>query len=518
MLNYKPKRNVDSKDVHVSKPYKKKRRNPKSEKLRDVELETGKPVPNDPNWYFSDTTLAEQVSRISFNQFIGEPFDLGGGRISAQVNIPNIAVAYLNPSAGFTQQNFPQRSGLNMAGFKLYTELSARNSKTTSYAPQDVTMLILALGSMLTMESFIRRLFGITTAYNVRNRMYAKGVAETMKLNFDDFIANRADYLAEFNYVLNTVNKIPFPDNIPYFKKCRTLFDNIYVDSGNSMAQSILTVPDSVWIFDEAYSEHGSGLRTTSVVTKTAGLNSFSYYLDIFESQINALLNSTTLNYVYSDVLAYVGKNPGVALLHLSTLPSDYAVLPIYSETFMLQWRNATICGNPSATPSQTAGNFTSSNDVVSDANLNCVRYSPEFQADYPWMALDAIIDFPTDHPDTASIIESTRLTVRADAVLAPEEAGGGYYTTEVALPDFYITSVYVYANNSRNALWYISQPIYYAVFASHFTHFPRAYVFSETSKQFLHVSGDTEYFTTVTKQYLMRLNDICYQGLFELR
>lgn len=517
MLNYKPKGRKGSKDDSKSKSRYNTRRNNKSEKLRDTEIETGKPVPNDPNWYFSDATLADQISRISFNQFIGQPFDLGGGRISAQVNIPNIAVAYLNPSAGFTQQNYPQRSGLNMAGFKLYTELSARNSKTTSYAPQDVTMLILALGSMLTMESFIRRLFGITTAYNVRNRMYAKGVAETMKLNFDDFVAHRADYLAEFNYVLNTVNKIPFPDNIPYFKKCRTLFDNIYVDSGNSMAQSIITVPNSVWVFDEAYSSQGSGLRTVDAVTSTTGVNNFSYYLDIFKNQVTALLNSTTLNYVYSDVLAYVSKNPGVALLHLSTLPSDYAILPLYSETFMLQWRNATICGVPNATPSQTAGNFTSSNDVISDANLNCVRYSPEFYATKPWMALDAILDFPTDHPDTASIIEATRLTVRADAVLAPEESGGGYYTTEISLPDFYITRVNVYGNNARSSMAYATQPTTFSAAFTHFSYFPRSYNFN-ADNAFESVSGDTEYFTTVSKQYLMRLNDICYQGLFELR
>lgn len=220
---------------------------------------------------------------------------------------------------------------------------------------------------------------------------------------------------------------------------------------------------------------------------------------------------------MYSDVLAYVSKNPGVALLHLSTLPSDYAVLPIYSETFMLQWRNATVCGFPNATPSQTAGNFTSSNDVVSDASLNCVRYSPEFYATTPWMALDAILDFPTDHPDTASIVESTRLTVRAEAVLAPEEAGGGYYTTEISLPDFYISRIYIYANNSRSALVGIVNPSNYNVQMSHFALFPRAYVFN-SDNTFAYISGDTEYFTTVTKAYLMRLNDICYQGLFELR
>jgi len=517
VLNYKPKDEQHGKSNASSRTRKKyTRRNPKSEKLRTTELDTGKPVPNDPNWYFSDSTLAEQVSRISFNQFIGAPFDLGGGRIAATVNLPNVAVAYLNPSAGFTALNYPQRSGLNMAGFKLYTELSARNSKTTSYAPQDVTVLILALGSLLTMESFMRRLFGITTAYNVRNRMYAKGIAEVMKLNFDDFVSKRADYLAEFNYVLNTVNKIPFPDNIPYFKKCRTLFDNIYVDSGNSMAQSIITVPESVWVFDEAYSEQGSGLRTRSVVGNS-GLNSFTYYLDVFKAQVDALLNSTTLNYVYSDVLAYVSKNPGVALLHLSTLPSDYAVLPMYSETFMLQWRNATICGVPSTTPSQTAGNFTPANDVISDANLNCVRYSPEFQATLPWMALDAMLDFPTDHPDTASIIEATRLVVRADAVKAPEEAGGGYYTTEVSLPDFYITKVVIYGSSSTTPVTTYNRPTDFSFTAEHFSLFPRSYTF-DANGNFSFVSGDTEYFTTVTKSYLMRLNDICYQGLFELR
>lgn len=505
MLNYK------SKKQGGKYPPRKGKTNPKAaNKLRDKE-ESGEKVVNDPNWYFSDTMLAEQISNFSFNQFMGVPVDLGGGRMDAKYTVPTIAVGYLAPSAGWVPPINPQRAGINVAGFKLYTQLSARNAKTTSYAPQDVTILILALGSVLCSYSYLKRMFGISLVYNMRNRMYAKALAEAMGINFNDFIANRADYLAEFNYVLNMINRIAFPANIPYFEKCRTLFDNVYVDSGNAMAQTIIIVPQSVWVFDEAYSEAGSGLRTTSM--RISGITkSFREYLNVLKQQIDALVNSTTLNYIYSDVLAYAAKNPGTQLFNIQLVPSDYAIFPIQSETFNLQWRNATVVGTANSVPHFSDAHKTVDNDVKSDADNNCILYQPEFTADTPWMGLDTILDFPTDHPDTASIIESTRLAVRADAVLD----NGLYYSNEIALPDFYLTRVSIIEGNGTSASATYTKPTTYITAMSHFRFMPRAYLFN--SGVFSSFSGDTEFFTTVSKNYLMRVDDICYQGLFEIR
>lgn len=512
MLNYKSKDKGKSRKPY---PGAKKRLSSKApEKLRDRE-DDGSKVINDPNWYFSNTMLAEQISNFSFNQFVGVPVDLGGSRINAKYVIPSIAVGYLWPSAGWVPLVDPQRAGINVAGFKLYTELSARNSKTTSYAPQDVTILILALGSVLTMYSYMKRVFGISLVYNMRNRMYAKGLAEALGINFDDFIANRADYLTEFNHILNMINRIAFPANIPYFEKCRTLFDNVYVDSDNAMAQTVVTVPNTVWVFDEAYSQAGSGLRTRTVVdsNSTGHVKAFREYLNILRDQIMALLNSTTLNYIYSDVLAYAAKNPGTLMFNVQLVPTDYSIHPIVSDTFNMQWRNATIVGVPSETAHNPEYHKTVYNDVVSDAEHNCVIYQPEFTATRAWMALDTVLDFSHDNPDVSEIVESTRLAVRADAVLDGET----YYSLDVALPDFYLAAVQIIGNDVLNPIATLTSPIVFHTAITHFRYMPRVYQFGGNGA-FLQVSGDTEYFTTVNKDYLMRMNDICYQGLFEIR
>lgn len=508
MLNYKSKR----KKGELDSPRRGKKPSPKAaNRLRDRE-ETGEKVVNDPNWYFSDTMLAEQISRFSFNQFMGVPVDLGGGRLDAKFTVPTIAIGYLAPSAGWVPPVNPQRAGINVAGFKLYTQLSARNSKTTSYAPQDVTILILALGSVLCSYSYLKRAFGISLVYNMRNRMYAKSLAEAMGINFDDFIANRADYLAEFNYVLNMINRIAFPANIPYFEKCRTLFDNVYVDSKNAMAQTLITVPHYIWVFDEAYSEAGSGLRSV-VMRNPASIKSFREYLSLFRQQIDALVNSTTLNYIYSDVLAYAAKNPGTPLFNVQLVSSDYATFPVESETFNLQWRNSTVVGVPNTVPHFSDSHKTGGNDVISDADNNCVMYEPEFTSTTPWMGLDTVLDFSMDNPDTAAIIESTRLAVRADAVLD----NGLYYSNEIALPDFYLTRVAIIGADVNAPLMTYTSPTMYSSVATHFRYMPRTYVF-DSNNVFSGFTGDTEYFTTVSKDYLMRVDDICYQGLFEIR
>lgn len=201
---------------------------------------------NNPNWYFTDRQLAEMATTFSFNQFLGQDFAISENGKSIE-SVTTAAILAINPSIGYIHKNYPMSDGINMAGMKLYTTLSANNAKTTQYAPQDVTALILAVGSLLSYVSYVRRVFGLAFTVNQRNRFYPTQLMNALGADAEDMVKNLADYRLQFNTLLNTINQIPIPLNIAYLDKWSTIYDNVYLDSDSPMAQTIALRPYSVW-------------------------------------------------------------------------------------------------------------------------------------------------------------------------------------------------------------------------------------------------------------------------------
>lgn len=471
-------------------------------------------ISNDPNWYFLDAELAKQASAVSFNQFLGAPFDLSD-KIVASMKVPTFARIELMPSPGSIPANFAMGAGINMQGMKLYTSLSSNNAKTTGYAPQDVTTLLLAFGNLLESVSYLRRMFGVAFSYNQRNRFYPKQVLGALGVDPDTFLRDLATNRLDFNTTINTINKIPIPANIAYFAKCATLYDGIFLDSETTMAQSYALAPRTYWMFDEAYSEEGTGLRTGT--WPSAPTAQWSDLIAVINGQVEALLTSSTFNYIYSDILNYCTKN-NVSVYANPIIAEDYAIAPIYSPEMLLQINNMRILGIPQTTVPTGINGCTPSNDVVPDVNQNCVRYNPVFRKVGNGVACDPILNFNTPTPDTAQIIEATRYTYIADDVQTSESV---QYLTDVALGDHYVASLAIYSDSDVNDMMVTSSAwknpsAKYLAMLDKFDYAPR-FELTDDSDEFVGILGDLDYFTSVDTLYLMRVNDLTMQGLFEI-
>lgn len=225
---------------------------------------------NDPNWYYLNAEIANQASSFSFDQFLGVNTPLNaltksGVSSSHQVPLPSIMTIELNPCPGNT---LSIQTGINMAALKMYTVLSSNNAKTTNYAPQDLTMLMLSLGEVISVMEHIRRTFGVAFTYNQRNRSMPKLLIQSMGFTPDDFLGNMAQHRLQFNSWVTAINKIPFLSNIAYFYKCADLYQKVYTDSESAMAQLYVFKPYSTWILNETYDDNGSGLETKLLPAK----------------------------------------------------------------------------------------------------------------------------------------------------------------------------------------------------------------------------------------------------------
>lgn len=523
----------------------KNRTRKKSYKPKDRKFDQTEPVDsrdprrydNDPNWYFLDANVAAQAASISFNQYVGQTVNIdaisaGGMHSTKQYNVPGVLVLPMAPSIGET---VTPTSGINMANLKLYSTLSSKNAKTTNYAPQDITMLELALGEILSMFEHIRRVFGIAMTYNQRNRLLPKALIAASGVQSDDFFKKLADYRLEFNTLVTLVNQIPFPATMAYMYKCMDMYQNVYTDGTSAMSQIIMLVPGLTWLLSESATDTGSVLSTVELPTlkftdaqnittlPESSLWTMGQWLSQLRTMIQTLMTSSTFNYIYSDILNYADKT-GVKLFYLDYLLESYSVVPTYNMNFLLQIHNMTILGMPLKKGTESGTTAFTYNDVSSDVDTNSVVYDPTFAIlSNVGVFSKYIVDFPTPTATAVDIIEGTRYLAIGRGV-NNQRTG-----TKYSLPDHYCVLGFIinflseasganlvyYVGCSSNATDALSD---FEAFYTQLTQFdwaPLCYIYSSNAFELI---GDLNYYTTVTGEWLRRVNDLAYQALFEIR
>lgn len=501
-----------------------------------VDERKGREMNNDPNWYFTNPEIAKQAAELSFQSFLGTPGTIG------KYTMPTIMTIHLNPSPGNTypgaQWAQGQRSGFNMSMTKLYNRLSMKSGRNMAYAPQDVGAAVLGVGELLSMVSFLRRLFGVAKWWNVRNRMVPKQVIKAMGINPDDFFKYYSNYRMRVNTLIMACNQIPIMTNCGYLRKCISLYDNIYVDCDTGMAQLYMYVPYSTWVLDETSDSRGTVCATTPVCGALLGAHAVTpitldnWLTNILEPMVSKLLTSSTLNLVYADILN-LNKTEDLALASMDIIAEEYAVVPVHDVMALKQIHNMVAMGGPA--PHAETATYTKANDVVPDPNNNCIKYSPLFVAARTYGTVDPtqelgdlrIIDTDTSDPDITEKIEITRYTcthTNSRVVVSSTS-----YSIWDPVPDHYVVCFIVYTDQiaDANAYCFTSDfegnsdiPAVVKAQLSQFDWCPIVYHYN-TSGSVCYtdwLSSDLNSFTIIAGRYIQRLNTIIYMDLFDFR
>nr|UVJ88924.1 putative capsid protein [Picobirnavirus sp.] len=498
-------------------------KDPRTSKLE--EQEEHKDYNNHPSYYFKDKALMEQVTSLSFTQFLeadGTPFSQT--EHFDKVKVPAICNLYFNPSPGFTLGRNTADGGINIAAMKLYTKLSSMNAKTTQYAPQDVAMLMLALGEVVSTYEWIRRVFRSAFLYNKRNWNMPKALITAMQVDFDDLISNLADYRLRFNAVVNSINQISFPGDLEYFSKCATMYSHIYQDSDSPMSQIYMFHPATTWILDETAFDEGSILKTTRFCQRADGsgfpsdyMQPLSYYIDLLSTMIQAILNSSTYNYIYADVLRLVDPSK---LLTMPYIIEGDGIAPEFDPMMNVMINNLNIVPQPVGAGTETR---TPANDVYPKVDNNAVFYAPLFPKNWGDGATtqtrilgETIINFPHSmgNPDVDQRVEATRFITLVE--------GDVESTDDAAIPDHYCVYLAVVTKLTEDGngfnvdgtnVSYTSGSVGLLSYLTKFDYCPRIYM--QSGPDNLLAFGDLDYFTTIREEYLKKVNDLAYVTLF---
>jgi hypothetical protein len=495
-----------------------------------------------PNWYFTDKALAEQTAQFSFQDFIGS-----GTLVDNGVTLPSVMSIQLNPSADNSLAGYAGISTATLMARKLYNSLANTSGRTQNYAPQDVFTLLLALGEIISYVSYLKRALGVAFTYNVRNRDFPSKILNCMGINADDLFANLNKYRVQLNTLLTQINKIPFPANIAWFDKCNALYEGIFQDNMSPMSQIYIMNPATTWLLDEESYEQGTVLRTipvtaTSLNNYAISIRNFNEHISSLRSMIQALLTSTTLNYIYGDILNYSSKF-NVKLLYMNIIEDSYSVMPQYDQEVLLHIHNMLLIGSPivdiagNRTPATPIyATYTPYNDVFPDVDNNSVIYNPVFYVNQSAEVLEGeqvgmmnVVDFPFGTPDLIGKIESTRFQIRNDVGLGEGDKSLAFTDTSgniaglvaTVLPDHYPVRITMYAPNDGeyafNKSWTNSLNTNMVHYISKFDNAPLLYIVSsETGPTGL--IGDVNYYTNLPSDILSRMCNLVYQSLFELR
>lgn len=522
-----------SKNCSTKSRSNKRSRNRNSEKKEFPPKENGDI--NDSSYYYIDPTLRDQLMNFSFNSFQGvpevidgQPIGMTGGGDFHFINGNVLAIEVMPSICPISNTNAPT-DGINLVGLRNFTLLSANNSKTTNYSPQDVTILMLALQELIKTIGHMTRAFGVLYTYNQRNREWPDTLLTAMKIDAGDFRTHAADYRIEFNKLITTAQKIPFFDNYGAFAKARDIFQDIYVDDMSPLAQSYLFVPESTWIFDEAYDSNGSGLKTFMQYGNTPQY--FSVWLSDLSTMIGALLSSTTLNYIYSDVLRLLESGKGKAM-QFTLVPDFYQIEFKFSDEINTYIENIMCWGAPNK--ADTANGFLSPNDVKCDVNDNLILYNPIWSvtgtANGKNITNDAFVNFIKPNPDVEDRVSATRLSARARWIYD----GTNTETVKVALGDYYVVRLRMFStwepnvgpryltfgtvNAVTNGNWELLMEM--GAGLDKFRYRPKMYNFhgSRAGDITLGMTGDLCYYTKLDTDFMFRLYDAEMIGEYSLR
>lgn len=500
---------------------------------------------NDPNHYFVSAELAQQAAQLSFRNI------LGSGYAMSRAEIPTISVLALNPCPGESYAvnnqsgtgsaptpNNAGADGINLIDVKLYTLLSTFSGRTSTYSPCDVGIMELAIASIAEFSEHLRRAFGVALTYNTRNRTLPKELIKAMGIDPDDLFANISAYRMRFNTLMTQINQIPLLDNVKFVTKSRELYQKVYSDAPGSMAQLYVLVPNSVWELDETTYSTGSVLKTIQTYYNNSVTNTMGWHLDVLENMINKMLYSTTLQVVYADLLNLANKM-SVPMWQFDYLAENYVVMPEYNINALLQIHHMTPCDNPLGftTGANPYGDMalssggskvykvTPNNDVVCEGSTGTILYNPIFdRTKFKSYMAEIIVDMFTDAPSVEDIIEALRFsTTWSGYTLYDLNSSITQAAGFITLPDHYCTEMYVFGNIAgyANAIKFDSRSIDSVNFSTYpvweaFEAHPLFYYWD--GNYMSKILGDVNFYTTVDYNYLVRVNRLMFEGLFDFR
>lgn len=383
----------------------------KEQDNKDCSEDRGKGF-NDVSWYAKNERMLRDAASFSYNNPVGTQismYDLvyptaasGNAKISSLLAaVPSLMSLRFIPGIGVSTDS---SSPANLAAQNIYSFVRYMNSGAKNYDQADLMLYLLAMDSIYAMWNWLKRMYGYAKTYSQVNRTMPNVYALADGINFDDLIANLADYRYQINQLAAQISSFCVPAVMPIFIRHSWMVSNIYKDSANDKSQQYMFVPTLFYKYDETGSKNGGQLQTVYITTTEN--RPMSAAIAQLKSMIDAIAYSEDIGVMSGDILKAYGQEQ---LFKISPLEADYQVVPVYNEEVLNQIHNANTVNVKNPANNQTLW-------ITQDPDSGYLLYNPEIELADIVGPQAAMINMPWNEVTPANTMVGTRLT----AILAP--------------------------------------------------------------------------------------------------
>lgn len=292
---------------------------------------------NDPSWYNRAGNLTQTATNISTYTPIGlamqatfDPEFTPAGIMRLDY-IPHFGDLY-SPTQPFS---FIARD--------LYDFVNSRNSRSSSYDPNDLMIYCIAVAQAWSFYQCIARIVGMYNTYSVLNRYWFDGVLASMGVAPITSTSSITDWVDAANYIALRLNALAVPKDLTYFQRAMFLNEAVYADSVTEKASLFYYLPRRILRYQ--YDDEGKSYLT-SIPTPFYNSNHVSrtitpdVMLAFFETLTGDLFNDTDISYMKADIVKAFDEN---GLFRLPQIDRNFQRGFYYDGFVNLQTRNATV-------------------------------------------------------------------------------------------------------------------------------------------------------------------------------
>lgn len=401
MANYRTEAETQERDNYEATSREGSKRNVKGK--RKGKKMTTKPSSNDVRWHASDDQLLKDAASLAFAYPSGHELVIGG----KAVDLPGICTIDVFPAVG---KALTFSDPINVAANKVYSFVRHANSGHSNYDAPDLMLYLLSGTSLYSEIMWAQRIYAWAFTYSQRNEYIGRAILQAMGVDYDEVIHHLADFRADLNVAISKISSIMLPSNMPVFEWMAFLYKDVYIDGPSIKDQLYFYRPGAFFDFEYDVDEKVPGL-VLKTIDYTTPLTT-SNIIGIINASIDAILDQEDFGIMGGDILKAYGTE---GLLGITYIPEMLAANPLFDETVLHQFKNATLF------------KFTTyfNGSVKQDVNSNCLQAGYVANAtegtdaykDLEHLAEEHILTVDLEAPTPGDVMEVTRLMASATKV-----------------------------------------------------------------------------------------------------
>lgn len=394
----------------------------------DRECNFYKSKPNDWRWYAQNEQMLKDTASFPYTWPLGHQLNLGPNAPAVNAgSIPGIMTIDISPSFGWADN---ENAPINIAARNIYSYVRHANSGHTNYDSPDLMLYLMAMDSAYSFLAWMKRVYGVAMTYSYTNRYYARAMIKAMGVDYEDLVANLADFRAYINTYAVKIGSLVVPASMSYTAKHVWMYSGYYLDSNQDKAQTYMFNPRGFFVF--SLDSDGAGQLSysqftlfnpsaTSEIVKDSEQLKISAIMTYGSSIIDPILAEEDFAIMGGDILKAFGPSN---VYMVEQITESYVVYPSYDEEVLDQIQNATLMGYYVA--SGQFGFETNPPVLKQSTGKNYLQFMPAFR--YPWavtsyspegtlppginlMLSDRLVTFNHGDITPANTMEASRLT-----------------------------------------------------------------------------------------------------------